>query len=924
MELLAVVAVCVLLFLLIGVPWIAIAGRSRAVAAQAGVAELVDRVARLQQQIDALRADLAVRQPAEPDTRPFIAAPVAESPPPAAAEPIWSAPPPLPPSAPSPLPPSLPPPLPAAPPAKDFEELIGTRWAIWVGGLALALGALFLVKLSIDAGFFGPGARILLAGAFSAALVAGGELLRRGALLPRRLAGALPPEHAPLALAAAGTVGLFGTVYAAHALYGFIPQAVAFVLLGLIGVAAMAASLLHGQALAGLGLVGAYAAPILIGGDSDSRWPVVIYLLVVTATGLAVDRRLRSSWLGWAVIAGVAAWTALLILGQKPVPTAELAFMLVSLALAAASFCWLRPPARPQTPLGDLQPVVALAGLSAALGLSFVVHGGEPTLHAAVAAVTAAIIAVTAARDGRAALAIVAAALLPLGMLLTWPGPAGPAALATRVIDGALLVITTPARSPGAMAFFALVSAAVLALPPLALALRRLPQGARHAAAGLMAVAIAGGLAAPLITLAGAVRSEGLTRNLPAAAILAALCLALALATDRLLRQPGEGGALRESEIGAGGYAAGAALSLGLAIAFALPGLWMAVGFGLAALAGAALNDRWPLPMLRRASAAFATTALLRAIGTPVFQPDGAWPLLNSYLFAYGLPALLLAAAALLLSRQRSDRSLTIMRSTAALMGALFLAYEIRHAFHGADLNDGWRFGLGESGLYALAALGAALALHALGRRLGAPPERLRTLIAAINLVGLGSLAALALLAANPWLGLRMDGPFLLDSSFVGYLLPAIALGLLAYLGRTRPEAFHAALTGANRIIAIGLGYLYVLAQTRRAFAGLDRFAVAYTVEAEQWAYSLVTLAFGVGLLAIGFRLGSRPTRLASAVFVIIAVLKVFIIDMAALEGLLRALSFMALGGVLIGIGLAYQRLLFDRKPSGPPPLTRP
>ena len=165
-----------------------------------------------------------------------------------------------------------------------------------------------------------------------------------------------------------------------------------------------------------------------------------------------------------------------------------------------------------------------------------------------------------------------------------------------------------------------------------------------------------------------------------------------------------------------------------------------------------------------------------------------------------------------------------------------------------------------------------------------------------------------------------MSGPFLLDSAFVGFLLPALALGALAYCGRTDTGWFHPPLTQANRILAIGLGYLYCMTETRRAFVGLDRFTRAYTGDAEQWAYSLATLGFGVGLLAVGFRLGSRPTRLASAVFVILAVLKVFIIDMAELTGLLRAFSFIALGGVLIGIGLAYQRLLFDRKPPPPNP----
>ncbi|TIR42117.1 MAG: DUF2339 domain-containing protein, partial [Mesorhizobium sp.] len=54
----------------------------------------------------------------------------------------------------------------------------------------------------------------------------------------------------------------------------------------------------------------------------------------------------------------------------------------------------------------------------------------------------------------------------------------------------------------------------------------------------------------------------------------------------------------------------------------------------------------------------------------------------------------------------------------------------------------------------------------------------------------------------------------------------------------------------------------------------------------------------------------SQVLRIASAVLIAVAVLKVFLFDMSELEGVLRALSFIGLGAVLIGIGLFYQRLL--------------
>ena len=74
----------------------------------------------------------------------------------------------------------------------------------------------------------------------------------------------------------------------------------------------------------------------------------------------------------------------------------------------------------------------------------------------------------------------------------------------------------------------------------------------------------------------------------------------------------------------------------------------------------------------------------------------------------------------------------------------------------------------------------------------------------------------------------------------------------------------------------------------------------------------------GIVYLAYGIWRGAGVARLASAILVLLAVVKVFLFDLAGLTGLWRALSFITLGGVLIGIGLAYQKLVFARPPAPP------
>src|SRR5215218_8219176 len=205
-------------------------------------------------------ADLERRLAAAPVV-PSVAAPTTAPPPAPAAMPT----PPVPPAdstaaaslPPSPPPPPSPPrwataPAPAAAAARSesLEQTIGTRWVVWVGGLALALGGVFLVTYAVEQGLIGPGVRVTLAALLAAALIAAGEWARRNEQLSG-FAG-VPSAHVPSILTAAGTTIAYATVYGAYALYGFIGPAAAFVLLGIVAVATLTAALLHGPALAAL------------------------------------------------------------------------------------------------------------------------------------------------------------------------------------------------------------------------------------------------------------------------------------------------------------------------------------------------------------------------------------------------------------------------------------------------------------------------------------------------------------------------------------------------------------------------------------------------------------------------------------------------------------------------------------------------
>ncbi|WP_292240053.1 DUF2339 domain-containing protein, partial [Mesorhizobium sp.] len=222
--------------------------------------------------------------------------------------------------------------------ARDVETALGTRWAVWVGGIALALGGLFLIRYTIEAGIFGPGVRLTMAGVLGLVLLAGAEFIRRtGFRVPvQGAAGA----YIPAILTGAGAFILFGTVYAAYGIYGFIGPALAFTLLGAIGVATIAVSLVHGLALAGIGLIGAMVTPALVASEAPNPWALFVYLAIVLAATAAIARIRDWKALVAAAFAGTGIWTIVYMTNAPEVNLSTVLF--ISLAsLAVLAFVWL-------------------------------------------------------------------------------------------------------------------------------------------------------------------------------------------------------------------------------------------------------------------------------------------------------------------------------------------------------------------------------------------------------------------------------------------------------------------------------------------------------------------------------------------------------------------------------------------------------
>ena len=863
---------------------------------------LSEHLRRVEARLAALERGIAAATPPAP-------APPTHEPIPPAAEPTTSVPEPETPAKEAPAPPEREPPIavPIAPPPQpapiaprmSLEERLGTQWAVWVGGLAVVLGGIFLVRYSIEQGLLGPGVRVTLGALLAVALIVAGEWTRRG----ERLSGiaGLPTAHIPSILTAAGTTVAYADVYAAYALYGFLGPGSAFIMLGLVALATLAAALLHGQTLAGLGLVGAYLTPLLVASEHPDYWSLYIYLAVVTAAAFALARVRMWRRLAIAAVVFSAAWT-LPGVGIVSVDAlgAHLFHVVTGFALAAALIVaglFLGPDAE----VGRIDGVssAALGTYLVAATLLVLASRHDPLALATFAVLVAATVAI-AWRAEPAAAAVPAAALLAALVIVRW---------AVDIHVGHLLAPSGPVAGavpepPKADVEWHLVLATGFALLFGTAGYRAQGRSRRPIVPILWS---ASAVFAPVAILATLYyRIANLEPSIPFAASALLLSVLYALATEQLDKR-----ALRPGLAAAGAlFATGAVAALALALTMALEKGWLTVALALMVAGIAWVADKRPLPALRMLAAAVAVLVMARIAWEPrIVGPDvGTTPIFNWLLYGYGISAAAFAVGGHLLRRRADDGPARTIDSGAIVLTVLLAFSEIRHFIYRGDIYRN-STGLAELALQVSVGLAMTIGLERL---------RLHTR-SLVHDVGALVVAALTLMAIvlglavskNPLLTGEPVGGSFVNLILLGYGLPAVLAAALALQTRGVRPRFYSA-TAAVTAVALALAYLSLEART--LYHG-EVLSVGPTSNAEQYTYSAVWLAFGVALLVVGVLLRSQPVRFASAAVVILTVLKVFLVDMHDLTGIYQGLSFIGLGVVLLGIGWLYQRLLFPRLP---------
>lgn len=885
-----------------------------AIAALAFARKAMNQVAELRTQLEAIGTKAATATAVSPPLTPFEAF---EQTLPPASPGSTPTPPPLVPAVESAAPaeaeqeaaagsPAAPPP-PLPQPDRGFEETVGTRWVVWIGGLTLALGGFFMVRYSIEAGLLGPEVRTMLGGLFALALLLAGEWTRRKESIST--IAATPIANIPAILTAAGTAVAFATVYAAYALYGFLVPATAFILLGLVALGTLAAALLHGPALAGLGVVGAFITPVLVSSDKPDYWALYIYLAIVTAAAFGLARVRLWRWLAVTTIAFALLWTfPCLQCGPSMIgPHAfhVLAGFILAALLVVCGFMF-GPPAEPS----QVEPISSGSLAAYLFGATLIVLNG---FHADTAMIVFGLLVagtlLVAWRSDAATGAVGAAAALVFVVFAEWAVRANADML---VLPGGPLQGIGPNATDGSVSLH-LVSAAIFA--------------AGFGVAGFLAQGRFSGPIIPVIWSAAAVftplallvalyaRIAHLDRSIPFAIVAVALAAAYAAATEILAKREDRPGLQASIAL----FATGALAALALALTFALEKGWLTIALALMSAGTAWISTQRPISFLRSLAAILAAIVVLRIGYEPriVGNAVGTTPIFNWLLWGYGIPALSFWAGSILLRRGGDDAPLRTVESAAILFTVLLAFLQIRHAVNNGDVYR-QSAGLTEVALQVCVALAMAIGLERLRIRTGSVIHN----AGAILLTAFAGLAAVfgLLMLENPLLWYIDVGGAVINLLLLGYALPAVLALLLSYaVAGRRPVAYANTIAAGALILALA----YVTLEIRRIYHG-PVLSTGPTTGAEQYTYSIAWLAFGVVLLGVGVLFNSQRARLASAAVIALTIGKAFLIDMSTLTGVYRALSFMCLGLVLVAIGWLYQRILFRRQAAAPVVPTAP
>lgn len=867
-------------FVLFGIPalvvWFAVWVHRRLKNVETTLSSLDSAVAQLRERVATLIPPSKPALAEPPPDRPVVA--VAEFEPPVEPEPMIVEPVPEPapavaaeePAA-APEPPAPPVEEAGFPSWKGLEEKVAGRLPVWLGAVALALSVAFLVKFSIDQGMLTETVRVTLGVLTGIALLVGGEWLRRKS------------AYVAQGLSAAGVASLFVAFFAAVTLYRLIPAPLGFALMALTTAVAVLLSLRQGIIVATVGLVGGFLTPALVSGTVKAPALLFSYLLLLQIGLVTVTRKRRWWILGSLTLVAGLVWTFFYLAG----PYGRGDAVWVGLFLLASVGAFLS-----SVLLGG--PEGGWGNVVVATGLGWGAMGGGLIATGALAA---------AGEFG--SLEWLFLGMLSLGCLVLarWqetPSQAiyhGLAWLSAALVAVLLTAWMTDLKSRDDLRFFSTVALLGLLFAVGAyIAHRRSTRAGRWAS-----LAASVGVAYLLIAYGGG-RELGLEAFHwgAVALVLAAVFIAAAVPVAARRRQDPE--AARPLAA----LAVGATTLVSLAVPMELERQWLTVAWGAEVLALVWLAERLEVAVLRKVAWVMLAFVGVRLLLNPevLHYPIGRLPVLNWFLYGYGIPIAAFAAAAPLAARQGDDKLSQALQGVTLALAVALVTLDVRHYFHRSHLDAG-TFYMVEWGTYVIAWLLLVLGTLAAARRW---PTSTLEWGARILLCASVGLAALTLgIIANPlWTHQEVGTMLVFNRLLWSYGIPIVLLIVAARQLAARGSRYLPTVAAVTALVTL---FLLVTLEVRQGFHGLylDRGG---TSNAENYAYSFAWILLGMVLVTAGIAWRSRMLRYAALAVMAPAICKVFFYDTRHLEGLYRVFSLFALGVGCILFAFLYQHFV--------------
>ncbi len=780
----------------------------------------------------------------------------------------------------SPPPPASPastePPTPRPSAAERFEDLIGGKLPIWIGGIALIFAGFFLVRFSIEAGLFGPAARCVTAALFGLLLIGLSEF---GYKIPKF--GKIFTDDVRIghSIAGAGIAVLYATLYMASELYQLLGLYSALGGVIAVTILAFVLSQRHGPPTAIMGLLGGFAAPYVAGLGPESVAPLLIYLGVFTAGlfGLAIHR--GWAWLALLATGGSVLWTtALLFLdlsGDVPFVGALIVLLAIggvlTLSRTGTSF-GIPKPVMQAIPLGvGLLQLVTLAPLIEFSLISWLFFG---------------------------VLAIFAIALAWRDKNMT-PAVAGALGLS-------LAMVATAYSNAGAeqMQLFAAIGLALLfGVAGHVFALREKD--------GWMWALI--GMAAPtgMLLLTYALGNLGWSQNSWAIA-----CVLTAITTALMAWRTRADVALPPPPVASGLTAILVAIALWI---------WTPQSLGaLVAIAIAAALVFWTRWVTRKAI--IVQSAIAIGLGSAIMLFDNFGlveglveslagetdlfvhlPALGPAAIELLLPALAIVAIAYVFRDSFGKAFSKIIAGTGLIATGGFLYLLLKQPLAIGPIEDFVAYGFAERAIFThlMALIGWLLLRQSWGEKLATP---LKSLGFALAGLALARFVYFDLLLLSPTNVKQAMGPAPIAN--LGTLHFAAAMLWLWLYARTETLVTTLPkLVQPLEIASLLAAIAAVMVTVRQAVHGTDIATPPFT-STETYLYSAGLLALAIAWLARGIQTTNALLRIGGLLLLTLVTFKVFVIDAAQLEGILRILSFLGLGIALIGIGWIYGKVM--------------